>query len=272
MEAVKVSFTYPDGTEALREVTLGIPEGKRVALIGPNGSGKTTLFFLWLGLFRPSAGEVRFWGKGLSYRRGELEELRRKVGLVFQDPEDQLLAPTVWEEVAWGLWARGYEGQLVEEKVRTALQAVELFDQRHKPPHLLSYGQKKRLCLAAVLALEPEVLLLDEPTAGLDPGQTKRLLHFLSGLKGCTIVFSTQDVDLAYSFAEHLFVLWRGRLVAEGRPAEVLAQADFMEEVGLGSDRPVVLRLYQVLKEKGKISPGGSPPTRWEELVALLEG
>ena len=269
MEAVDLCYTYPDGTVALKNLSLAIPAGAKVALLGANGAGKTTLLLLLAGLVQPAVGEVRFCGKAVGRRRREQLTLRQRVGLVFQDPEAQIFAPTVWEEVAFGPVNQGLDRAEVKRRVRAALERVGLWELRDKAPHFLSYGQKKRLGLATVLAMEPAVLLLDEVTAGLDHRQTERMLAVLAAEHGLgrTLVLATQDVDLAYAWADMVCVLDGGALLAEGAPEVVLADAALVEGAGLRS--PVVVSLFQALRDRGLVAEGRMPKNL-PELLALL--
>ncbi|WP_334109367.1 energy-coupling factor ABC transporter ATP-binding protein [Thermodesulfitimonas autotrophica] len=269
LEAVDLCYTYPDGTVALENLSLIIPAGAKVALLGANGAGKTTLFLLLAGLARPAAGEIRFRGAAVGRNRRELLALRRSVGLVFQDPEAQIFAPTVWEEVAFGPVNQGLRGETLEERVKAALAATALWELRDKAPHFLSYGQKKRLCLAAVLALAPAVMLLDEPTAGLDVEQTHRVLGILEELHraGRTLVLATHDVDMAYTWADTVYIFGRGQVLGGGAPEVVFADAALIRRAGLRL--PVVLSFYQALRERGLVA-GGKVPRDLAALVALL--
>lgn len=272
METEVLRFVYPDGTVALEDLNIGIPTKSRVALLGPNGAGKTTLFLLLIGLLRPTAGRVRFQGEELAYNRRSLARLRQQVGLVFQDPEAQIFAPTVWEEVAFAPVNQGLRREAVAERVEKALAATDLLELRDKPTHFLSYGQKKRLCLAGVLAMAPEVLLLDEPTAGLDPEQARRVVSILDGLSrgGRTLVLATHDVDLAYAWADTVYIFGQGRVLESGVPEAVFMDAALMERVSLR--RPLLLEVFLALRERGLLPPGAAVPRVKEDLWSLLWG
>lgn len=270
LETVGLRYVYPDGTLALEDLNVGIPEGGRVALLGPNGAGKTTLFLLLIGIMRPAAGKVRFNGEDLGGGRRSLTGLRQRVGLVFQDPEVQLFAPTVWEEAAFGPANQGLSRAAVAERVEAALAATDLLEPRDKATHFLSYGQKKRLCLAGVLAMAPEVLLLDEPTAGLDPEQTRRVVGILDELSraGRTLVLATHDVDLAYAWADTVYIFGRGRVLAKGAPETVFADAALMERASLR--RPLLFTLYEALRGRGLVPSDVPVPRSIEELLGFL--
>ena len=217
----------PEEPPALRGVSLALEPGERLALVGPNGAGKSTLFLAALGLLPLSAGEVWLEGRRVDLKkRGEADRLRSSVGLVFQNPDDQLLAPTVEGEAAFGPRNLGLPSQEVKERVDRALSACGLEDYRRRPPHQLSGGEKKRAALAGVLAMEPKVLLLDEPAAGLDPEgqlQLDRQLDLLQA-RGITVVISTHDVDFVWQWADRAAVLVEGRLIKAEPPEKLFAR------------------------------------------------
>jgi cobalt/nickel transport system ATP-binding protein len=225
----RVSYTYPDGRVALREVSLEVPVGATLGLLGPNGAGKSTLLLQVNGLLR-GTGAVRIGDLLLSDRT--LPEIRSKVGLVFQNPDDQLFMPTVYEDVAFGPQNQRLAPDEVRRRVEEALRVVHMLDYAERPPHHLSLGEKKRVALATVLAMDCEVLVLDEPTSGLDPRGRRELARFLTGLDQTRIV-ATHDLEFAVELCDRVAVLYEGGIVAEGPPAEVLADAELMERTGL---------------------------------------
>lgn len=258
-----LDYTYPNGTQALKGVSLKIPKGSKVAILGPNGAGKSTLFLHFNGILKPQRGKVIYEGKELRYDRTSLLNLRQKVGIVFQDPDTQLFSASVIQEVSFGPFNLGLPEAEVRKRVEKALALTGIEDLADKPTHFLSYGQKKRVCLAAVLAMEPEVLILDEPTAYLDPQLVRQLIDFLEELhrQGRTVILSTHDVDLAYTWADQVFILKAGELVTSGRPEEVFADHKLVEEAGL--TLPWIWEVYQRLKELGW--PVKAPPPRSKE-------
>ena len=265
LEAVEVEFIYPDGTRALHDLSLAVPSGRRVAVLGPNGAGKTTLFFTFNGLYRPSRGQVCFAGQKLSYSRSELRRLRQEVGMVFQDPDTQLFAPTVWEEVAFGPRSLGLSGSELSRRVEEALAATGLLELRDRPTHFLSYGQKKRVAIADVLAMRPRVIISDEPTAWLDPEQARRTMELFTAIhrSGVTVIFSTHDVDLAYSWSDYVILMVGGTVLAGGPPEEIFWRDDLLTQAGL--PRPWIVDLARVLG----LDPIGLPKTR-EEFLSYL--
>jgi len=237
LEFDRVDYAYPTSPRpALQSLTLRIPAGKRCALIGQNGCGKTTLFLLANGLYKPQRGAVHWQGLPMRYDRTSLMDLRQKVGLVFQDPEQQLVASTVEEDISYGLCNLGLPDVEVNQRVGEAITAFNLSDLADRPVHHLSLGQKKRVSIADVMVLRPELLLLDEPTAYLDQLHTRDLMAKLRQIHemGTTIVMATHDLDLAYCWADWIFILDKGQLILEGTPQEVFAQRETLERLHLG--------------------------------------
>jgi cobalt/nickel transport system ATP-binding protein len=233
-----VTFRYSQVT-ALDQVSLAIPAGKRVALLGANGSGKSTLLRLLDGLAFPQTGEVRFRGEPLTERRLQEAEFgygfRRRVGLVFQNPDVQLFSPTVFDEVAFGPLQLQWPKEKVRATVNEMIEVMKITALKDRSPHHLSTGEKKRVALASVLVLQPEVLLLDEPTAALDPRSSSQMIDFLIGARGGpqTVVTTTHDLDIVEDIADECLVFQAGRVVAAGTPAEILRQTSLLEQTNL---------------------------------------
>jgi cobalt/nickel transport system ATP-binding protein len=219
-----LDFSYPDGHVALSGVSLTVGRGERVALLGPNGAGKTTLLLHLNGVLR-GKGSVQVGD--LVAAPPNLREIRRRVGIVFQDPDDQLFMPTVAQDVAFGPANLGHAGPDLEERVERALLAVGMSDYATRPPHHLSFGQKRRVALATVLAMEPDILVLDEPTSNLDPAGRRELADILLSLD-TTLLMSTHDLPYALQLCPRSIVLNEGRVVAEGETRDVLADEDLM--------------------------------------------
>lgn len=220
-----VRFSYPDGHEALRGVDLRVAAGERVALLGPNGAGKTTLALQLNGINLPAAGTVRIGG--LTVEQGTLAEVRRRVGLVFQDPDDQLFMPSVAEDVAFGPANLGLRGAELDARVSEALTAVGAGGLRDRTPHHLSGGERRRVALATVLAMRPDVLVLDEPTSGLDPAGHRELVDVLRSLPMTQLVV-THDLPFALELCGRSVIIAAGRVVADGPTAAVLSDADLL--------------------------------------------
>ena len=277
LEFEQVSYTYAGSPQpALQGLTLRIPTGKRCALIGQNGCGKTTLFLLANGLYKPQQGMVRWQGKPLQYDRASLMALRQQVGLVFQDPEQQLVASTVEEDISYGLCNLGLPEDEIAQRVGEAIAAFGLTELVHRPVHHLSLGQKKRVSLADVMVMQPELLLLDEPTAYLDRLHTRDLMVKLKQIwaAGTTILMATHDLDLVYSWADWVFVVDRGKLVLEGTPQTVFAQRDFLEKLHLGVPHvfEVLDRVEAALSSQAERYPGEFKPLRQRILNEFRQG
>lgn len=225
LEVRRLAHAYPDGHQSLFGVDLRIERGERVALLGPNGAGKTTLVLHLNGILEAGAGEVVVSGTTVSRRTAR--EVRRRVGVVFQDPDDQLFMPTVREDVAFGPRNLGLRGAELDARVRRALELVGMLDARDRAPNHLSFGQKRRVAVATVLAMEPDLLVLDEPTSNLDPAARRELADVLDGLD-TTILMVTHDLPYALELCERAAVLDGGVVVADGPTAEILADAPLM--------------------------------------------
>jgi cobalt/nickel transport system ATP-binding protein len=220
-----VTYSYPDGSEALHGVDLAIEPGERVALLGPNGAGKTTLLLHLNGIFLPSDGDVRIGG--LAVEKANFKEIRRRVGLVFQDPDDQLFMPSVRDDVAFGPANLGLRGAALDERVAAALAAVGMGDAADRPPHHLSFGQRRRVAVATVLAMDPQVLVLDEPTSNLDPAARRDLVDILTSL-AITQIIATHDLPFALELCPRAVVINSGVVVADGPTPEVLGDAELL--------------------------------------------
>ncbi|MCT0203515.1 energy-coupling factor ABC transporter ATP-binding protein [Synechococcus sp. CS-602] len=254
---------------SIRQLSLRIPEGARCGLIGENGCGKTTLFLLANGLLRPQHGRIRWRGEPIAYQRQALAQLRQRVGLVFQNPEHQLVATSVAEDLSYGLVNLGMDDNEILWRVKQAIVHFDLEALVDRPVHGLSLGEKKQLSLADVMMLEPELLLLDEPTAYLSPGHCRELLLQLQRIHaaGTAIVVASHDLDFLDGWAEWLFVMDRGELVLEGPPAEVFAQRQHLEALNLGiPPRLALLKRWRELAQRHlKL-----PPVELEALERLL--
>ncbi len=245
------SFQYPDGTKALADIFLEIKKGEFIGLLGSNGSGKTTLLKAMDGLMKDYEGNVQL--DNADVRKLSPKEIYRKVGLVFQNPDDQLFAPTVFEDVAFGPINMGFAGDEVGSRVKAALQDVDMEGSAKKSIHNLSFGQKKRICIAGLLAMGHEVLLLDEPTAGLDPMGEYKMMGLLTRLnreKGVTVVMATHSVDLVPLFLDRLYILSKGRISRGGPPEEVFTAPEDMAQVKLRLPQIAEL-IYRLKHEDG---------------------
>ncbi len=226
LEVEALAYAYPDGHQALFGIDLRIDAGERVAILGPNGAGKTTLVLHLNGIHLPGHGSVRVAGTAVA--KDSLKEIRRRVGLVFQDPDDQLFMPTVREDVAFGPANLGFRGADLDERVHQALAAVGMDHVAERSPHHLSFGQRRRVAVATVLAMEPDVLVLDEPSSNLDPASRRELADILQGLEQ-TILMVTHDLPYALELCPRSLVMNDGTIVADGKTADVLGDRALME-------------------------------------------
>ncbi|NJC87027.1 MAG: ABC transporter ATP-binding protein [Desulfuromonas sp.] len=218
VEVKQLRHVYPDGTEALRDVSFRIHHGESVAIIGANGAGKSTLLLHLNGYLPATSGTIRIGDHPLS--KETLNEIRRTVGMVFQDPDDQLFMPTVFDDVAFGPLNQGLTPALIEQRVTDALERVEARELRNKPPYHLSGGEKKRVAIATVLSMLPEILVLDEPTAGLDPRARRQLMALLQDFHHTRIITS-HDLDMVLELCERTIVLHQGMVMADGPTLEI---------------------------------------------------
>jgi cobalt/nickel transport system ATP-binding protein len=241
----QVSYQYPDGTMALYQINLSIEKGKKIALLGNNGAGKSTLFLLLNGILKPTSGSILYSGKKLTYKRKEIKQLRRQVGIVFQNSETQLFSSTVYEDIKFGPKNLNLPTEEVERRVKEVITLTETESLKDKPPHFLSIGQKKRVAIAGIVAIDPELMVLDEPTAGLDPYYSKRMLDLLEKIhhRNRTILLSTHNVDLAYEWADEVIILNNGHLLAQGTPVEVFKKREILDKSHL--QKPWIMEVFE---------------------------
>ncbi|AWI30078.1 ATP-binding cassette domain-containing protein [Streptomyces tirandamycinicus] len=265
VELAGAGFSYPDGPPVLRGVDFAVPAGRSLALLGRNGSGKTTLMRLLSGGLRCGEGRLLLDGEPVGHGRAGLTRLRTTVQLVVQDPDDQLFAASVGQDVSFGPMNLGLPEPEVRARVAEALDALDISALEDRPTHLLSYGQRKRAAIAGAVAMRPRVLILDEPTAGLDPHGQERLLAVLERLResGTTVVMATHDVDLALRWADDAAVLSPAGL-RTGPVAELLADRELLDAARLR--RPWAMAAEEVLRAHGLLEAGRPGPRTPEEL------
>jgi cobalt/nickel transport system ATP-binding protein len=260
MAAHDVIYSYPGtGVNALQKLTMSIPAGKKTAICGHNGSGKSTFFLHTIGIHRPKAGGILWKDSPLSYRPEDLKKLRQQVGLVFQDPEQQLILSTPYEDISYGLRNAGIPESEINRRTQHILAAMNLEPMASMPIHHLSLGQKKRVALAGVLVLEPELLLLDEPTAYLDRSSEQQLLGELNRAydNGITIVMATHDMNLAYAWADWILVMDQGKCLMEGTPHDVFTQDSMI--LSLGLELPLLVEIWNALPESVRTETNTHP-------------
>lgn len=264
-----LTLAYPDGTQAVTGVNLEIEAGEFVALMGANGSGKTTLLKLIIGLLKPSSGKIFLNGKDFSLLKDM--EIFQRVGMVFQDPNDQLFAATVQQDVAFGVINQGLKSAEVKPKVAGALGMVGALELAGKAIHTLSFGQKRRVALAGVLAMAPELVLLDEPTGGLDSRSINPIMALLRDLnreRGITMIMATHEVELVPLFCDRIMVMDKGGVAATGTPQDIFGNPELARQVSLRLPR--VAHLAEILQKEDGISFQSLPLTIGEARRELL--
>ncbi|MHB1394579.1 MAG: ATP-binding cassette domain-containing protein [Clostridia bacterium] len=244
-------YKYGDGTHALKGLTLAIEQGKTTAVLGSNGAGKSTLFLSLNGILKPSDGEVLFKGIPLDYSRKGLKDLRKSVGIVFQDPDNQLFSASVYQDISFGAVNMKLPEEEIRKRVDTAMERTGISYLKDKPTYCLSFGQKKRVAIAGVLAMEPEVLVLDEPTAGLDPMGVSEIMKLLREIQkdlGLSVVISTHDIDIVPLYCDYTYVMDQGKIILEGTPKEVFGHRDEIRSVNLRLPR--IGHLMEILNDR----------------------
>lgn len=266
LEARNITFSYDDGTEALNNVNLKVDKGDIVALLGKNGAGKSTLFLHFNGILRPDNGEIIIDGEKLKYDKKSLIKFRQKVGLVFQNPDDQIFAPSVEEDVAFGPLNLKLPMEEVQKRVHEALERVGMVGFEKKAPHHLSGGQKKRVAIAGILAMKPEIMVFDEPTAGLDPKGASKIINLLKELneQGITIIISTHDVDLVPQYANKVYVLHEGEIIGEGTARDIFSNKELINKANL--ELPIIANFFKKIESESEdMSFNGDYPLTIEE-------
>ena len=253
LKANNLFYSYDDGTNALNGIDFQMSKGEMVALLGRNGAGKSTLFLHFNGILRPDKGEIFIEGDKLEYNKKSLIKFRQKVGIVFQNPDDQIFAPTVEEDVAFGPLNLKLSQEETKKRVTDALERVGMEGFEKKAPHYLSGGQKKRVAIAGILAMKPDIMILDEPTAGLDPAGAAKIIKLLKELnqEGITILVSTHDVDLVAEYADRIYVMSEGEIIGQGTPEEIFSNEKLIKQAHLRL--PLISEVFKKLEDCGKI-------------------
>ncbi|MEG1983819.1 MAG: ABC transporter ATP-binding protein [Oscillospiraceae bacterium] len=265
-----INFCYETGEIALCNVSLTIAKGERIAVIGNNGAGKSTFFLCCNGILKQDSGDIFYHGKKLSQSRKDLFLLRKNVGLVLQDPDNQMIASTVESEISFGPMNLGFTDDEVLERVDDAISEMKLTSLRCRPPHYLSGGEKKRVCIADIIAMRPEIVLLDEPASSLDPQNAASLEQTIIelGNAGITVAVSTHDVDFAWRWADRIIVFSDAQIVADTSPDMVFADIELLKTAGLR--KPEIYELTEIAyKTANKNPPKRFPKTKEEFAMAI---
>ncbi len=271
LEARNLSYSYEDSSSsALNGLSLSVTRGSKIAVMGANGSGKSTFFLCCNGILKPDQGELLFKGQPVSYSKKNLLELRSKVGIVFQNPDTQLFCASVYQEISFGPLNLGIPEKEAAEAVENIIETLEITDFRHRPAHALSGGQKKQVALADILVMKPEIMILDEPFAALDPVHTRIIRQQIDKMctSGMTVLLATHNTDYALEWANEVILLKNGRVLSQDRPDKVLTDEKLLKETNL--ELPSVIRLHKFLCSRGIADPSLPVPRNMDELEKEL--
>ena len=270
MQVQDLSYRYEDQTLALDKINLEIYRHQRLDIMGSNGSGKSTLFLNLNGVYKPTSGQILYEGKPLDYSRKGLLSLRKKVGIVFQEPDNQLFCASVLGEISFGPFNLGLDETTVRNRVTQICDTLSITPFLDKPTHFLSGGQKKRVSIADILVMEPELLILDEPFSALDPKHAHMIDDILKQLtdSGITVIIATHHADQAYRWADRIVVLNHSHVLADGTPQEIFSNKELLVAANL--EQPTLMKVSDILKRKGILSECDFPKTA-EELEMLLK-
>lgn len=271
IETENLCYTYEgNDRRALDGVNVKIRRGRKVAFMGGNGSGKSTLFLCLNGILRPESGRVIIDGIPVKYNRKGLLDVRKKVGIVFQEPDNQLFSASVYQEISFGILNLGADEVTARREVERVMEEVGITAFSDRPAHALSGGQKKQVAIADILVMHPEVMILDEPAAALDPKHTRIVEEIIERLtdKGITVLMATHDMDYAFAWADEIILMKDGQVIKEGSPGEVCGDREALERTNL--EPPAVLTIYEKMLEKNLLKRGGTPPKNIRELEEML--
>ena len=252
LKADNLVFSYDDDTtHSLNGLSLEIKKGQKIAVMGANGSGKSTFFLCCTGILKPQSGKLYFHGKEFSYTKKGLLDLRSKIGIVFQDPDNQLFSASVYQEISFGVLNLGFSEEEAKKEVEKVIEELEITPFRHKPTHALSGGQKKQVSIADILVMHPEIIILDEPAAALDPRHTTMVNHIVNQMTeaGITVLMAAHDVNYAYQWADEVLLFHQGKVLMQGSPAQVFSNPTVLKQTNL--EPPAVLELFDSLCKKG---------------------
>lgn len=271
IETENLCYTYEgNDRRALDGVNVKIRRGRKVAFMGGNGSGKSTLFLCLNGILRPESGRVIIDGIPVKYNRKGLLDVREKVGIVFQEPDNQLFSASVYQEISFGILNLGADEETARREVERVMEEVGITAFSDCPAHALSGGQKKQVAIADILVMHPEVMILDEPAAALDPKHTRIVEAIIDRLtdKGITVLMATHDMDYAFAWADEIILMKDGQVIKEGSPGEVCGDREALGRTNL--EPPAVLTIYEKMLEKNLLKRGGTPPKNIRELEEML--
>lgn len=272
IEAKDVHYAYEEGgPHSLNGVSLRIQRGRKVAFMGANGCGKSTLFLCCNGIYRPDSGTILFNGQPVDYSKKGLLDLRSRVGIVFQDPDNQLFSASVYQEISFGPMNLGLPEDEVRKDIEQVIGYLEITPFRDRPAHALSGGQKKQVSIADILVMHPEVIILDEPAAALDAKHTKMVNQIVDRLagEGITILMATHDIDYALSWADEIVLMHEGKVLLQADPVTVCMNQEALEMTN--QEEPAVLKLFEKLVNKGMLREGLQPPVSMEQLERYIE-
>lgn len=271
IEVKGLSFAYENQVRALNHINFTIAKGEKIALVGPNGSGKSTLFLCLNGVLKPQEGSICYCGMPISYSKKELLNLRSKVGIVFQDPDNQLFSASVMQEISFGPCNLLLEPTEVKARVEEVMNVLHIEHLKDRPTHYLSGGEKKRITIADILVMKPEVILFDEPVSALDPKHTEIVYGILEKLSsyGITILISTHDIDHAYAWADRVLVFQEGNLLGEGTAVDIFTNDRLLQIANL--KKPSILGLYDRLVSEKILTSQSNIPRNSEDLVEEIK-
>ena len=272
IKAEDLYFSYDDGKSySLKGLNLEIRRGRKVAFMGANGAGKSTFFFCLNGIHRPSAGTLYVGGKAVDYKKKSLLDLRRKVGIVFQDPDNQLFSASVFQEISFGALNLGMNREEAEMAVQKVIDLLGIKPFMEKPTHALSGGQKKQVSIADVLVMNPEIIILDEPASSLDPKHTAIVYKIIDMLvhQGTTVLLSTHDVDYALAWADEIVLLHEGKTLLHDTPANVFSNKEILQKANL--KKPAAIELFECLVQKGILPPDLPLPRSLRQLEEYIQ-
>ena len=271
LEARNLYFSYElSDKHSLQGLNVKVKKGEKVAFMGANGSGKSTFFLCCNGIYQPQKGEIYFKGEKIGYSKKELLALRSQVGIVFQDPDNQLFSASVKQEISFGILNLGVDKITAEKEDQAVMERLEIMPFQDRPVHALSGGQKKLVSIADILIMHPDIILLDEPVASLDPKHTSLVYRIIDQMteQGITVIMATHDVDYAYAWADEVVLMHEGVALCQGKPEDIFRNKELLRKTNL--EEPTVLRLYDRLCEKGMLKREGNIPKTLDELEHLI--